>query len=161
MVSFSAHFNRAECNLSALQTMLNADHCDWQITISFYTALHLVSAHMAKYGEHAHRHDLTKLAILPSAKNGPAQVDKETFAHYCTLEGLSRMARYLHKDGKAKDAPLYPVVIKPEDSAEALECLHAIMKYFSSTHHVNFEKIKVNCKAVAENLKNAREYFEV
>lgn len=106
MVSFDAPLLQAKRNLSALQIMLDSDPCDWQVTISFYSALHLISAHMAKSGEHASRHDLIKNKISPFLPDAKAKVSEETFGYYCSLEDLSRIARYLHTREKGKTPPL-------------------------------------------------------
>src|SRR6218665_129723 len=159
MVSFEEHLQQAKSNLSALRVVLDTDHFDWQVTISFYTAFHIAAAHMAHYNVHANTHLLIKKRISPFEPESEAKADEDAFIGYCALEVLSRKARYLHKNEQGKKAPLKALFSDPIDAAEALHCLNDIMIYFSRKYEADFETTKVKSPQVAKALEHSIQYF--
>jgi len=159
MVSFEEHLQQAKSNLSALRVMLDTDHFDWQVTISFYVALHLLSAHMAFQGVHVSTHKKARDNLLSLAEKNNVKADSDIFSYYDMLEGLSREARYLHNGESPKNAPVQALFVKHGKASDALRSLNNIMIYFSRKYEADFETTKVKSPQVAKALGHSVQYF--
>jgi hypothetical protein len=96
MADFQAHITQAKRNLAILsQISLNVnDSWDWQITCAYYTAVHLMNAHLAKtVNLHYRTHVDVKKALYNEA--WPCKVSDDVYTAYSILENYSRRARYL------------------------------------------------------------------
>lgn len=104
MATFDEHIQQAKRNLSFLHKVnTGIGQCwDWQVTISFYTAVHLVNAHIASRSNHHYRsHELVNNAINPYSLTSLSKLPEEEYLAYIKLQNLSRRARYLcHDDPK-------------------------------------------------------------
>ena len=106
MPQFDKHIHQTSHNLKFLELVnQNGNNFfDWQVTICFYTALHLVNAHLSLFQMQYRKHVDVKDAINPkniqSVSSGSALPDNEYLA-YTKLQSLSRRSRYLvnEKDG--------------------------------------------------------------
>ncbi len=93
---FEAHLRQANSNLTFLASInkMEPDRYDWQVTVAFYAALHVVNAWLCDHGIHYRSHHEVKAAINPY--NGRiTKVPHAVYQDYQTLFRLSRRARYL------------------------------------------------------------------
>lgn len=99
MPSFEEHLAQFETNLnflSGINQKFEEDYWDWKVTVTFYSALHLINAHIVKIaGLHYRNHDEVRNAISPFNQLSPCKVSEEIFTSYRSLESLSRISRYL------------------------------------------------------------------
>src|ERR1700745_243676 len=97
MASFENHVRQAKSNLSFLKEVnKSSKFFDWQVTTCFYTAVHLVNAHLAKCADlHYRTHQETKQALNPHSPLSTCKIDEDIFNIYVSLEKLSRRSRYL------------------------------------------------------------------
>jgi len=97
MADFSEHIHQFEHNIKALCALcVNSPDLfwDWKTTISFYSALHLIRAHLAHHGEHPLTH--TRLSVLVSPANGmKTKITEAAYLAYDKLRMDSEKARYL------------------------------------------------------------------
>ena len=97
MPQFEDHIAQAERNFRILEQVNKHIHNsqDWQVTIIFYTALHLVNAHTAKVGLQYRKHSDVMHAINPFNTTSLAKLDENIYVAYESLMSLSRRSRYL------------------------------------------------------------------
>lgn len=116
---------------------------DWQVTITFYTALHFINGHVKKaIGLHYTTHRELANAISPySQPRTPAQLDKDTFVSYEKLFILSRRSRYLYQRGNKKAKFTYD-----KHLAKAVYHLDQVMKYMDTNYQLKFSVRDFNSK---------------
>lgn len=102
MANFKEHITQAKSNLdylSKINTHIN-DRWDWQVTTCFYTALHLMNAHIAKKANKNYlSHTRVDQALNPYGLS-VAKIDEDTYSSYNSLANLSRRSRYLLTENK-------------------------------------------------------------
>ncbi len=158
MATFEEHINQARWNLTFLgETNLKSQHYwDWQVTICFYVAVHLVNAHLAKCANlHYRTHEDVKNAINPHNPLSICKVDIGIYLSYAKIEGLSRRARYLcHDDSKNFSQESH--FTHDKHFAKAIRKLDTIISYFAKRYQVNFTPISIACTDLSnnDNLKN-------
>ncbi|MBI9052460.1 MAG: hypothetical protein JEY96_01500 [Bacteroidales bacterium] len=144
MPSFDQHITQAKVNLNFLQeSNILKGYWDWQITISFYTALHIVNAHLAKTLNFQYStHVKTKNAIAPESLS-PARLDNETYTSYVALQNLSKRSRYLcnHKNTTAADQAFFT---NEKHLSKAIKHLDVIMEYAKKKYKTKFNEISIN-----------------
>ena len=92
---------------------------DWQVTIAFYTSLHVIQGHLAESGIHPLTHEELKRNIASGSQHS---LEPDRYAAYRELEHLSRRARYLQAGRKE---PVLPVSI--QDLVLAFEYLDLLL----------------------------------
>lgn len=144
MPSFNEHISQAKKNFQTLESIdICVENCeDWKVTIAFYTALHLVSAHLVHHSSPKSSHTAVEHAINPNV-NSPTKIDEQVFTHYTSLYQLSRRARYLIQDASSMSAPV--VLMNEKHFAKALNKLEGIIKYFDAMYSLNFSRISTDC----------------
>jgi uncharacterized protein (UPF0332 family) len=97
MPEFDDHVLQAKRNLSFLQKINDQieDCFDWQVTVCYYAALHLINAHTAKFGLQYRKHVDVIDAINPMHRLSPTKLPEDEYVAYIALQSLSRRARYL------------------------------------------------------------------
>ena len=98
MATFQEHIDQSNNNLDYLSNINNLinDRWDWQVTVSFYCALHLINAHIVqKTNKNYLSHSQVSSAISPYNLLSLSKVDEEIYLSYTKLFQLSRRARYL------------------------------------------------------------------
>jgi hypothetical protein len=134
------------------------DSWDWQVTIVFYTALHLIDGHVAKTAnQHYRSHEEVKQAINPNNNTSPASLDEETFKSYIKLFNLSRRARYLINENHSNPATQANFTYE-KHFAKALRHLDKIMFKFNSLYSTKYPSIEISCSYLKEKELN---YFKV
>lgn len=147
MASFQEHINQAKSNIVFLQSINQTiDNCiDWQVTVAFYTALHLVNAHISSSGLQYRRHTDVKDVLNPYNQLSTLKLPEDEYTAYVSLQSLSRRARYLvsEKDGNlANDAAF---LTYEKHLAKALKHLDVLMQYFTSKYNFNLPIMAVKC----------------
>lgn len=159
MANFVQHVAQARHNLSLLQILFpHTKYYDWQVTVCYYTAVHLVNAHLAKTGNtHFQNHSETKNAINYKGTS-ISSIGETPFKHYVSLENLSRRARYLSHQSKGNH-PGRAFATEPYHLANALFKLENLMLYFGEKYAIQFSEMEVTCPEVKAELKNSLKYF--
>ncbi|MFD2827164.1 hypothetical protein ACFSYG_11840 [Leeuwenhoekiella polynyae] len=151
MGSFSEHITQASNNLDFLEsTNKNSrDHWDWQVTVCFYSALHLINAHIAaKANKNYLSHNQVEQVINPFRQLSVAKLDEETYKSYIKLMQLSRRSRYLlNENFKKEDVTDIQKACITYDKhfKKAIYHLDVIMQYLTQNHNVNFKSHCLSC----------------
>ncbi|MEP3387734.1 MAG: hypothetical protein ABJO02_06085 [Reichenbachiella sp.] len=147
MASFDEHINQAQSNLSFLDSInkSNDSFWDWHVTVSFYTAVHLINAHIAKKSnQHYRSHELVNNAINPFNSISTTKFSEELYTSYMKLQNLSRRARYLcHDDPKNRDIKAFLTYDK--HFSKAIIHLDKIINYMVAEYSVNFTITNLSC----------------
>lgn len=154
MASFDEHIQQANNNLKFL-TETNSkcqSFWDWQVTTCFYTAVHLVNAHLAKVANlHYRTHEHVKNAINPFNPLAVPKVSQDLYLSYTKLEGLSRRSRYLcHEDLTSSNAGH---LTYDKHLAKAIRHLDIVLDYFTVLYNLTFSQAKIFCPDLSKNDK--------
>lgn len=104
MASFDEHITHAKSNLDYLSKINNLinDRWDWQVTTCFYTALHLMNAHIAKKANKNYlSHTRVDIALNPYGMS-VSKLDEDSYSAYNSLSNLSRRSRYLLTENRSQ-----------------------------------------------------------
>lgn len=151
MGSFTEHIIHSESNLDFLSKVNSSinDRWDWQVTVCFYSALHLMNAHIvAKTGKNYLSHSQVAEVINPYNQLSIAKLDEETYLSYNKLFQLSRRSRYLLSENfkKVKIVDVQPACITYDKHfKKAIYHLDKVITYISKNYSVAFKKTKVDC----------------
>jgi len=162
MALFDQHVNQAKKNLIFLKDISDqSKHFDWQVTACFYTAVHLMNAHLAICGGfHFRSHKATQDALNPHI-NGPCKIEEDIFNLYLSLYKLSRRSRYLCDEeftGETDEAAAYLTLEK--HVGRAINRLSTIMDFFQNKYNTPFDKMDIVCPKVKHKLKeNTQQFF--
>lgn len=147
MADFDDHILQAKRNLIFLEEVNSkiSDSTDWQVTICFYTALHLVNAHLSKFGLQYRRHTDVKNALNPLSQTSPSKLPEDEYVAYAALQMLSRRSRYLvnEKDGKVGSSKAHLTYDK--HLAKAIRHLDTLISFFFSRYRVELPEISIKC----------------
>lgn len=160
MASFDEHIKQAQGNLSFLSAVNNRieSHWDWQVTVCFYTAVHLINAHIAKKSnQHYRSHELVNNSINPFNQTSLTRLSEERYTSYMKLQNLSRRARYLcHDDPANRDQKAFLTYDK--HFSKAIFHLDKLLSFMKQEYSVEFNAIKLQCV----ELKNRQfDFFEI
>jgi hypothetical protein len=160
LASFDEHIKQAKSNLNFLISVNDKieNNWDWQVTISFYAAVHLINAHISKKSDQHYRsHELVNNAINPYNQASINKLSEEDYTSYMKLQNLSRRARYLcHDKPEVRDDNAFFTYDK--HFSKALNHLDKLLTFISSEYGIKFKSLPVKCL----ELKNKTfTYFEV
>ena len=146
MADFKAHITQAKKNLATLSEIsVNISNSwDWQVTCAYYTAVHLMNAHLAStVNQHYKTHVDVKKAIYNSL--WPCKVPDDVYVAYSILENHSRRARYLCHEivEQTDDSVAYMTFDK--HLKKVLKNLETILAYFEKTYSLSFGKYPIDC----------------
>jgi hypothetical protein len=152
LANFSEHIQQSKNNLdflSQLNKLLN-NRWDWQVTTCFYSAVHLINAHIAqKTNKNYLSHSKVSEIINPYTQLSLAKLDEDTYSSYIILQQLSRRSRYLLNENFKKDnhnGDILPSCITIDKHLrKSIHHLDIIMKYISKNYEVTFTKHEINC----------------
>jgi hypothetical protein len=140
------HFRQAERNLKVVE-LLNASpnhYWDWQVTALFYSALHLVNAHIIETdGGFYNTHAAVQTKINYQNAESKARLPREVGIAYEKLQFLSRKARYLY-DPSAK-TKLNPEFIGADGFEKAVHAFEVVYKHLSSAYDLNISPVNISC----------------
>lgn len=162
MANFVDHISQAKRNLEFYQSMGHSNFFDWQVTVCYYTAVHLVNAHLSKIANlHYNTHEDTKNAISYENMTSICRIDKERYLDYITLEKLSRRARYLSDFSKKSDRQ-NAFLTYDKHVARAINLLNNLMLYFNKLYQLDFVKTTILHPGVKLELsKSPLDFFVV
>lgn len=153
MADFQAHINQAKSNYQFLKDVNHSIHhsYDWQVTICFYCAVHLVNAHLAKkVNLHYNTHKEVNNAISFANQFSAAKIDQPTYIAYIKLRNLSRRSRYLCKDVDNPAQEAIAHLTSEKHLIQALKQLDTVIAYFENQYKIGWEKLLVNCSSSSE-----------
>lgn len=145
MAGFDGHINQSKKNFKTLSLINKSapESWDWQVTISYYVAVHIVNAHLAQCADlHYKTHESVKNALFKDTSI--AKIPEEIYTSYVKLEGLSRRARYLCHENSGDNIEnthfTYDKHLK-----RALKYLDKVLDYFKSKYGIEFDIIDIDC----------------
>lgn len=148
MANYSEHLNKAVSNIKFLShiNLSTTDCCDWQVTVCFYTALHLINAHIVKTVNCNYlSHTKVDTAINPYSLS-PSKIDEDTYKSYTKLYNLSRLSRYMLKENYNPNVKIHDGSITSDRHLKkAISHLDKVIYFFSETYGEKIPKITLNC----------------
>lgn len=157
MALFEDHIAQAKHNLQFLGIVNRStnDYPDWQVTICFYTALHLANAHLSKHSLQYRQHKAVNYALNPFNSESKYRLPMPEYEAYMSLQRLSRRSRYLvnEKDGNVAREDSFLTYEK--HVAKAFRNLDKLLVYFNNLYSLNLEKVELSCREInqSEGLK--------
>jgi len=157
LANYDAHLNQAVKNIGILEKVNSgiAESWDWQVTIVFYSSLHLANAHIAKtINEHYRTHAKVSEALNPYVTTNPSKFEEDAYLAYLSLQNLSRRSRYLCNDKDPKQNPEAAHFTSDKQLAKAIRDLEMILIYFNKIYGITFNPSVINCPRIkADKLK--------
>lgn len=151
MATFHEHIAQFQKNVHFLEFISAADYpcCDWQVTVAFYSALHLVNAHLVrKMKQNYISHTDVDKAINPNNQTSLARLNEDVYTSYKSLYNLSRRSRYLvsekpsiRKEESADHTVLAVKVTHEKHVAKAKKHLNGIIAFFEKQYSVTLPKV--------------------
>jgi hypothetical protein len=160
LASFEEHIKQAKSNLGFLEKVNNQinSNWDWQVTISFYVAVHLINAHIAKKAnQHYRSHELVNSAINPYKQTSITKLSEDLYTSYIKLQNLSRRARYLcHDNPRNKDSNAFLTYEK--HFSKSITHLDNLINFISDEYKTTINPVNLNS---IELQKKALSHFKV
>jgi hypothetical protein len=153
LASFEDHINQAKKNLiflSEVNSKINSQW-DWQVTICFYVAVHLVNTHVASTSNNHYRsHEQVNNVLSPYNSLSISRLPEPIYLAYIKLQNLSRRSRYLCSDRPSEhDNKVFHTSEKY--FAKALRELNTIITYFDKHYSLGMSKVNINCPRVKDD----------
>jgi hypothetical protein len=146
VADFNEHITQCKTNLSFLVDVNSKNqnkYWDWQVTICYYTAVHIINAHLATTANlHYRTHEQVKDAIYHGNSMSLCAIPEQQYLAYAKLEGLSRRSRYLCNPESPDNIAFLTF---DKHFAKAIKNLDILLTYFSNKYHVNFGNPVVRC----------------
>jgi hypothetical protein len=163
LASFAEHITQSKKNLDFLAktNLLINDRWDWQVTACYYTAVHLVNAHIAHLtNQHYRSHEQVKNALNPEIQLSPTKIPEDVYKAYIKLETLSRRARYLcHLSGTDIDNQAYFTFDK--HLKKSIKNLDVLLLFIKNRHSVTFQSSTIDCIEIKSEKYNFFEYSKI
>lgn len=161
MASYAEHISQSKHNLDFLlevNSKIRTGYWDWHVTISYYVAVHLVNAHLAKtINQHYRKHEDVAHALNPNNELSATKVPEDIYLAYVKLQNLSRRSRYLISEEMAnREVQLHLTYDK--HFKRAITYLDKLMVYVSETHHERFGAYSIQC---LEGRNNDFHFFNI
>jgi hypothetical protein len=151
VAGFDDHIRQAKGNISILSEFNQKieNGWDWQVTITYYVAVHLMNAHLAKKAN-LHYKTLEQVKNALFSQTSVAKIPDDVYTSYVKLEGLSRRSRYLcHEDNSGQ--PQLPFLTYDKHLKKALKNLDKIISFISKEYKINFNKANIDCIEIKED----------
>jgi hypothetical protein len=161
VANYSEHLSQANKNILILEKVNQfiPESWDWQVTIAYYSGLHLANAHIAHtINQHYRTHGRVGEALNPYTITNPSKFEEDAYVSYLTLQNLSRRSRYLINDKDASNDAERAHFTSEKHLAKAVRNLETILVFFSKVYGVNFRSIPFNCERIK---KEKLTYFNV
>lgn len=147
MASFDEHIAQAKKNLNFLNDVNQniPSSWDWQVTVCFYTAVHLVNAHLAnKASLHYRSHSEVNNALNPFNIVSITKFNEREYTAYIKLQGLARRARYLcHQEHDNHDMGCH--ITFDKHFAKAVKNLDILIDFFKTEYGLSFDVPEISC----------------
>ena len=155
MANFDEHIEQARKNLAFLSEVNQkiANYYDWQVTICFYTSLHLVNAHLSKHNLQYRKHNDVNYALNPFVQLSISKLPEEEYDCYMSLQRLSRRSRYLanEKDNNLKSIQAFLTYEK--HLSKAIKHLDKLIYFFATKYAVSFDNKDFTCTEIGKGEK--------
>lgn len=153
MPQYADHITQARHNLSFLEFINQSDKqfIDWQVTTSFYTAVHLINAHLSLHNMQYRKHVDVKDAINPKnpeALRSGSSLDVNEYLAYVKLQSLSRRSRYLVNEKDENLGSKQAFLTYDVHFARALRHLNTLISYFKKKYQLSIDPIKIVCPEI-------------
>ena len=148
MATFIEHIQQSKKNLSFLSKISTevSDCWDWQVTVSFYTALHLINSHIAaKTQANFLTHSRVDEVINPYNKLSVARLDEDIYTSYTKLFQLSRRSRYLLNENYKKSDIIPASLTHSKHVKKSIHHLQKILGFIKKEYKQDFPQIEVKC----------------
>ena len=149
MARFNDHIDQTKRNLLFLEQVNNHsnNNFDWQVTVCFYSALHLINAHLSTFNLQYRKHKDVKDVLNPYTMS-PAKLPEEEYKSYIKLQSLSRRSRYLvnEKDGNLSDDNAY--LTYSVHLGKALKHLDSLILFFTNKYALRIDSINIKCEGL-------------
>jgi hypothetical protein len=157
LADFTSHVEQAKKNISFLATVNNQQigFWDWQIAISFYSAVHLVNGYLAEKANLHHRsHEEVKNALNPHKGIPICALPEDIYLAYIKLECLSRRARYLCSEDM-QDTSTKAHFTSSKHFARSVRLLDKIIDHFNTVYKLSITGTPIFCDKLfsTDNLK--------
>jgi hypothetical protein len=161
LASFEEHIQQAKSNLAflgAINQKVN-NYFDWQVTVCFYTALHLVNAHLSKHQLQYRKHYDVNYALNPDVRISISKLPEDEYDAYIALQRLSRRSRYLvnEKDDQLSSEKAFLTFDK--HLCKAIRHLDRLLIFFSKKYALDFSSTSFNCIGLSQ--KERLNHFKV
>ncbi|NBC83750.1 MAG: hypothetical protein GVY19_10245 [Bacteroidetes bacterium] len=147
MPKFEEHLAKSKDNLQFLENICKNEsaYWDWKVTVCFYTALHLINAHIAnKTGQHYRSHEEVENAINFDNQLSLCALSQNDYLAYKKLNALSRRSRYLVNEN-LHDKRTSAFFTYDKHFKRAVKYLNTLMEYFNNEYQPDFKKIEIKC----------------
>lgn len=160
MAEYDEHIRQSIRNLEflGLTNKHSSSTYDWQVTISFYVAVHIINAHLAKCQNiHYRSHEEVKNAISPTTTTSLCRIDETPYLCYEKLSNCSRRSRYLICDdvSNKEDRAFFT---SEKYFARSIRNLDSILSYFNNKYGIEFPKTHIICPRLQSDKLN---YFTI
>lgn len=151
MGTFKEHIHQSKRNLTFLSEIsVNVSECwDWQVTVCFYSALHLINAHVVeKTGANYLSHSKVDEIINPYNHLSVAKLDESVYTSYIKLFQLSRRSRYLIRENfqKGERQDLHTACSTySKHLKKAIHHLNIIINFINKAYKESFSKTSIKC----------------
>lgn len=147
MALFDEHIAQANSNLQFLETVNQTikNYYDWQVTICFYTALHLVNAHLTKNSLQYRQHKDVNHALNPEVATSISKLPLPEYEAYIGLQRLSRRSRYLVNEKDKNVTNVQGFLTHEKHLARAIRNLDRLMSYFNGRYSLGLKSILFTC----------------
>lgn len=147
MASFAEHIEQVRRNLRFLSSINNAvsDCFDWQVTVCFYTALHLVNAHLSQYNLQYRKHHDVNYALNPHVQLSPGKLPEEQYEAYISLQRLSRRSRYLVNEKDSNIGSTQAFLTYDKHLSKAVRHLDGLLQFFEAKYAMGLTPVRFHC----------------
>lgn len=122
---------------------------DWQVTVCFYTALHLINAHVVKKTNYNYvSHGKVDEILNPYKVTSIAKLDEAVYLSYVKLLQLSRRARYLlneNFDSKNRTDIINGSFTYSKHLKKSIYHLDIIIDFINTAYNENFDQVDIKC----------------
>jgi hypothetical protein len=151
VAAFDDHIRQAKGNISILSEFNKKidNGWDWQVTIAYYVAVHLMNAHLAKKANlHYKTHESVKNALF--SITSVAKIPDDIYTAYVKLEGLSRRSRYLCHEDSSSQLHL-PFLTYDKHLKKALKNLDKVISFINAEYNIQFNKADMDCIEIKDD----------
>jgi hypothetical protein len=143
LASFDEHIQQVKTNLSFLHTINQyaGKQFDWQVTVCFYTALHLVNAHLSRHNLQYRKHHDVNHALNPHVQLSISKLPEDQYEAYIGLQRLSRRSRYLVNEKDSNINSPNASFTYDKHLCKAIRNLDSLLRYFGSQYNLTFTPI--------------------
>lgn len=152
MGTYAEHIEQSKKNFTFLSTINDkiGECWDWQVTVCFYTALHLLNAHIVKKSGYNYiSHSQVDKIINPFNDDSVSKISEDLYKSYTKLFQLSRRSRYLLNDTfvstPERDDILKAMFTHSRHLRKAIHHLDNIISFINKEYGEDFPKVDIKC----------------